>query len=75
MVADPKRTSVLAVGLERYGFGTERSLPGVARYAVRFAKWAIARGVPPSRVRLACWVQEQANRCPSASTFRRPPRC
>jgi vWA-MoxR associated protein C-terminal domain len=61
MMADPKRTSVLAVGLERYGFGSERSLPGVALYAVRFAKWAIARGVPPSRVRLACsWVQKPA---------------
>jgi vWA-MoxR associated protein C-terminal domain len=61
MVADPKRTSVLAVGLERYGFGPDRSLPGVAQYAVRFAKWAIDRGVPSSRVRLACsWVQEPA---------------
>ena len=61
MVADPKRTSVLAVGLERYGFGPERSLPGVARYAVRFAEWAIDRGVPPSRVRLGCsWVQKPA---------------
>jgi len=61
MEADRKRTSVLAVGLESYGFGPERSLPGVAHYAVRFANWAIARGVPPGRVRLACsWVQEPA---------------
>jgi hypothetical protein len=62
MEADPKRTSVLAVGLERYGFGSERSLPGVAQYAVRFGEWAIARGVPPSRVRLGCsWVQKPAS--------------
>src|SRR5262249_59420111 len=61
MVADPKRTSVLAVGLEYYGFGPEPGLPRVAPYAVRFAKWAIERGVPPSRVRLACaWGQEPA---------------
>ena len=54
---------MLAVGLERYGFGPERSLPGVARYAVRFAEWAIARGVPPGRVRLACsWVQKPARK-------------
>src|SRR5262249_36594835 len=42
-------------------FGDERSLPGVASYAVRFAEWALARGVPASRIRLACsWAQEPA---------------
>ncbi|NEA28834.1 caspase family protein [Actinomadura bangladeshensis] len=49
---NPAQTLVFSVGIERYGFGAE--LPGASAEAVRFARWALACGVPASRVLLAC---------------------
>ena len=57
----PQRTSVLAVGLERYEWGEALDLPGAADHAVRFAQWAAKQNVPPERIRLACtWLEEPA---------------
>lgn len=54
----PQRTSVLAVGIERYDWGSALDLPGAADHAVRFARWAAGRGVPTERIRLACsWLE------------------
>jgi len=59
--ASPQRTSVLAVGLERYDWGNALDLPGAADHAVRFAQWAASRGVPLARIRLACsWLEAPA---------------
>ncbi|MGC5172081.1 tetratricopeptide repeat protein [Microbacterium sp. DT81.1] len=53
------RTSVLAVGLERYALPAGWDLPGAASQAVQFAEWAIRQGVPPGRVRLGCtWLDD-----------------
>ena len=61
IAASPQRTSVLAVGLERYDWGDALDLPGAADHAVRFARWAADRGVPPTRIRLACsWLEAPA---------------
>lgn len=57
----PQRTSVLAVGIERYDWGSDLDLPGAADHAKRFAQWAAARDVPPGRIRLACsWLESPA---------------
>lgn len=59
--ASPQRTSVLAVGLERYDWGDVLDLPGAADHAVRFAQWAAGQGVPQARIRLACsWLEAPA---------------
>lgn len=50
----PDRVYVVAVGLERYDYGDPMDLPGAADEAERFARWAIACGVPPQQVLLAC---------------------
>lgn len=50
---------VLAVGLERYDYGAPMDLPDAAKYAVRFARWAHACGVPLEKIVLACsWLKE-----------------
>jgi vWA-MoxR associated protein C-terminal domain len=55
----PEQTSVLAVGLERYDYGTQLDLPGAAEHAARFARWAHGLGVPAERIRLACsWLKD-----------------
>ena len=66
-VVDPSRTSVLAVGLEKYKFGQNRSLPGVADHAIRFARWAISQGVPVERVRLSCSWDSEPNALPGVT--------
>lgn len=60
--ARPDRTSVLAIGLEKYQLPRRWNLPGAGRQAVEFGRWAIERGVPPQRVRLGCtWAEESAS--------------
>ncbi|WP_156525539.1 MULTISPECIES: caspase family protein [unclassified Gordonia (in: high G+C Gram-positive bacteria)] len=66
-MVDPSRTSVLAVGLEKYKFGQNRSLPGVADHAIRFARWAISQGVPVERVRLSCSWDSEPNALPGVT--------
>ncbi len=57
----PKDTSVLAIGIEAYGdLGDAWVLRGAAAQAVRFAQWAVDRGVDPRRVHLGCvWAPDQ----------------
>src|SRR4051812_17819985 len=52
--ASPARTTVLAVGLERYAYGPGMNLDGAADYARRFTAWAHGRDVPAGRIYLAC---------------------
>jgi vWA-MoxR associated protein C-terminal domain/Caspase domain len=54
VAVDPTRTVVLAVGIERYDYGEKMDLPGAASEAERFARWAVASGVPAANVTLAC---------------------
>lgn len=54
----PARTVVFAIGIEKYAYGEELDLPGAADYAIRFARWAVACGVPADRVWLGCsWLE------------------
>jgi hypothetical protein len=61
---DPNRAAVLAVGIERYDYGKEMDLAGAASEAERFARWAIASGVPPAQVTLACSRLEEPGNSP-----------
>lgn len=55
---DPAQALALAVGIERYAYGSEMDLPGAAEAACDFAEWALGRGIPPERVILACtWLE------------------
>lgn len=49
----PDRVLVISVGIEKYAYGDELSLPGAGTAAGRFASWALANGVPPTNVWLA----------------------
>lgn len=58
-LADPARTTVLAIGIERYGdLPKEWLLPGVADQAVEIARWAHEQHhIPKARIYLGCeWV-------------------
>ncbi|MGW5666409.1 effector-associated domain 2-containing protein [Micromonospora sp. NPDC003776] len=47
---DPRDTHVVCVGIDRYAAGSEWSLAGPVDDAIRFARWFVARGVPPEQV-------------------------
>lgn len=57
----PTNTAVLAIGIETYGdLGDAWVLRGAAVQAVKFAQWAVERGVEPHRVHLGCvWAPDQ----------------
>ncbi|WP_261720234.1 hypothetical protein [Streptomyces sp. FZ201] len=48
--ADPRRTSVVVVGLDAYEAGAHWALDGPVSDALRFADWFLDRGVPPERI-------------------------
>ncbi|WP_052745061.1 caspase family protein [Micromonospora sp. HK10] len=47
---DPREVHVVAVGIDQYAAGREWSLVGPADDALRFARWFVARDVPPGQV-------------------------
>ena len=47
---DPRDVHVVAVGIDQYAAGGEWSLVGPVDDALRFARWFVARGVPPGQV-------------------------
>ncbi|MBG0568437.1 VMAP-C domain-containing protein [Actinoplanes aureus] len=62
---DPAKVSVLAVGVERYADDVLPALPGTAAQAMRFARWALAQGVPAERIQVAAsWVSGRRPRKP-----------
>jgi hypothetical protein len=67
---DPARVQVLAVGIERYGFGEH--LSGAASDAMRFARWAVGNGVPPANVTVACSWQGAAEDLPEGARLAEP---
>ncbi|MGV9455537.1 effector-associated domain 2-containing protein [Streptomyces sp. NPDC003635] len=48
--ADPRRTTVVAVGIDAYEAGKDWALDGPVSDALRFADWFVERGVPPERI-------------------------
>ncbi|MBC2902427.1 effector-associated domain 2-containing protein [Streptomyces cupreus] len=48
--ADPRRTTVVVVGVDAYRAGAHWALDGPVSDALRFADWFLARGVPPERI-------------------------
>ncbi|MFI9766348.1 hypothetical protein ACIHJG_05710 [Streptomyces sp. NPDC052415] len=48
--ADPRRTTVVVVGVDAYQAGARWALDGPVSDALRFADWFLARGVPPERI-------------------------
>jgi hypothetical protein len=48
--ADPRRTTVVVVGIDRYEAGAGWDLDGPVADALRFARWFMSRGVPPERI-------------------------
>ncbi|WP_328875752.1 hypothetical protein OHT76_39895 [Streptomyces sp. NBC_00287] len=48
--ADPRRTTVVVVGVDAYEAGAHWALDGPVSDALRFADWFLARGVPPERI-------------------------
>ncbi|MDT9695773.1 effector-associated domain 2-containing protein [Streptomyces sp. P17] len=48
--ADPRRTTVVVVGVDAYEAGSHWALDGPVSDALRFADWFLARGVPPERI-------------------------
>lgn len=48
--ADPRRTTVVVVGVDSYEAGYHWELDGPAADAHRFAQWFVDRGVPPERL-------------------------
>ncbi|MEV0176377.1 hypothetical protein AB0I00_35355 [Streptomyces sp. NPDC050803] len=47
---DPRRTTVVVVGIDRYEAGPAWDLDGPVADALRFAEWFMSRGVPPERI-------------------------